>query len=429
MAQGSPRGRWAAFEDLLVITILVLLGFPDKNQRQLYVGEIPVLFLLYWLLSVFVLVRAVVSRRHRTVWNAVSGAGLALLVLMGCLSFAHRAEPGFRLRFVVIDATVVSGLLIGALWASMRASSAILRVLKLGAVVSMLSVGLTIAGLSYGLIEGSGGGWRKYTQEMFLSAYVLAVFAPVLILTRSLGSERSGRRRARIGFASIGVVFLAGLYTGTRSTTLCAIVSLGLCLFMRVKVRSRVFGPAVCLALVGIVCWSVVGRAISAGREYEYETTVFGRLANTSLEEEQRSVELTLMFDDLGSDAIWGRGLGSRFFLGRLRRQYDYGSTPHMGIFAFLMKGGVLGFSLAVVVPALLALGKLVWARSRVTESGWWCSIIVYLCNGAISGGWTFCEVFFYGSALSMVLASRSIDKQPTFLPDGPVSDEWRAVS
>lgn len=60
VAQCRPRARWAAFEDVLVITILVLLGFPDKNQRQLYVGEIPVLFFLYWLLSVLVLVRAVI---------------------------------------------------------------------------------------------------------------------------------------------------------------------------------------------------------------------------------------------------------------------------------------------------------------------------------------------------------------------------------
>jgi hypothetical protein len=134
------------------------------------------------------------------------------------------------------------------------------------------------------------------------------------------------------------------------------------------------------------------------------------RLASTTIVEEPRYLEVKSLFQQLSKwDIVFGTGFGSRYAAYGTGVS-DLAFAPHVGVLAFLQKGGVMLFLLCAVLPAAAALWRLFAERTGTIKLTCWGSVLIYLFVSSLSGGWYIFPLFLYGTFLALATSSRPLE-------------------
>jgi phage terminase large subunit-like protein len=378
---------------IFTVAFVVLNVIPEVYQ--------PLFFTLwglplygYAIGFIFLICSAIIIKRplsHSLYLLTLFGVGLVMAVI-GCL-FQHN----FDIRFFFIDCQVYVGLLAGYMVVRVMSEYKLLRTMRLALFISWIIGFFTLVTMSNGLLA---------PESVFNVADVLAYGAP-LVITQA--ARKSTRRNVEYYFWVVMIPALVFAIMATRvnrtSLILLVVVVCQIWVLRQARLRKNfTFGIAIVL-IAGFGAMSELGSCATA------INPMLASKLEQPLDENIRALEAQTMFDQMGKDIIYGWGFGSRFesviILKSDKYDTSYAFAPHIGLLAFLQKGGVLAGLLLVVVPFVTVVRILLKADSGIVARSACLGVLVYFTVASLSGGWTSLDLFFYGACYSMATLPR----------------------
>jgi len=398
---GSPvRQLVEVLLEYLLLTSISITFIPNSITDTFRLWGLPAVNFIW--LAFFVTASAVFfsrKKRSKTLF-LIYALGFGYMALVGVTRSDH---PFFSFSDFCRDLVFTSGLLGGIAWGGIvdqeRARSFELRL----AALAVILLTLTQVGLALGVIPAVVSEGRVFEPSQFSSSYFVMALAPMLWLTPPKEPRLhwlSGRRCLAIfGLVAVG---LFSLISVTRSSFLLFIFSV-LAIILITSPRWRVM--MVFLGLGGVLALhysttttDIVSEVTKMGPIGQRFALLVDARSEIRFQEIQELISQTS-----GSELIFGKGYGIGFISSIAGD--DLQSTvlnPHVGVLAFLQKGGILVF-LASLAPLAFALRRL-FARSvcRQGKALYFGIIFFYAC-GSISGGWYIMPFFLLGYSLSRI--------------------------
>lgn len=380
---------WTRLADASYLSIFIYGAIPETLIGKPYIGPAPFHFWILYLglFATFVewlLESPPSSKLHKFlvgVFVAYTVWGFAL---------------GNSFKFIVIDASAFLGLVAGYHWALIRGAPRVLQCWRFLLPIIVIFLALTLAGLLVGAVPRGAESGRLYTYSVFRCTSFLTLVCPVMWLwARSHPIPSIPDWLAITPFVlGIPLVLGAASLSATRSVFLGGLVSFALWLRMIFHKQKGRF--LVCLALLGSLALLIHSLGI-IGEEAGGE--LGSRFSKTGGQQETRWLELQMLLYQMElRDWIVGMGFGSQFQSPVLIQGSDLASSPHLSVFTFLQKGGILLFFTFVIFPYLWLMVKLFRGREDTLQLGFQAGALLYLIVASVTASWDFLQLFLYGS-------------------------------
>ena len=373
---------------LLLVTMvaasipLTLVGIPR-------VAGLPYLDLLF--LALFVLVLA--GRGTVRIWNSKAMALFVLAVAwMMSLGIARSEQWAFSWKYFVFDAMICGGVIVGFGWSRQLRPTRLVRNLNHLYLITTLILLTSVVAFRVGLFTSSSS--RELDPANFASAFTLSISFPFLYSVRA---EYPYFRRHSLNtvmhLSGILVCMAFGYFSGTRSVALVAAMALYLGFLVGIQ---RSHGRATRIAYHALLL--LLALALVSRVDVDSLGILGTRFERTDLDSETRFQEVQWISHSLTSEEwLTGTGFGHGFYSPLSFKYGELVLAPHIGISAWLFKGGVFVFLLVVVLPLLWIFTVLISAnRPYVTR----CSIAalaVYYLQASLSGGYSFAPLLMVG--------------------------------
>lgn len=379
---------------IFIVIFIILYVIPEVYQPLIFtLWGLP--FYGYAIGFIFLICSAIIIKRplsHSLYLLTLFGVGLVMIVI-GCLS-----QHNFDIRFFFIDCQVYVGLLAGYMVVRVMSEYELLRTMRLALFISTIIGLFTLVAVGIGLLAPP--------QSIFNVADVVAYGAP-LVITQA--ARRSTRRNVEYYFWIVMIPALVFAISATRgnrtSLILLVVVVCQIWVLRQSRLRKNfTFGIAIVL-IAGFGVMSELGSCATA------INPMLASKLEQPLDENIRALEAQTMFDQIGKDIIYGWGFGSTFeaviLIQSDKHDSSYTFAPHIGLLAFLQKGGVLAGLLLVVVPLVTVTRILLKADSGIIARSACLGVLAYYTVASLSGGWTSLDLFFYGACYSMATLPR----------------------
>ena len=321
------------------------------------------------------------------------------MTLVGFTRSGHKFFSGADL---LRDLIFTSGILGGIAWGQIIHSARAIRFEFRLAVIAVIALIFSQVGVYFGLITAIESEGRVYEPGQFSSTYFILALAPMIWVTPfgGLKFKKILRRRCTVVIGMVSVA-LFSLVSATRSVLLLLIVSIGLIIWIVLPRRIT--------AIVFIVTLSAILTCFLSS-EFSIDLLQIGFIGErflrlSDIQSEIRFQEIQDLIGQMSiSELLFGKGFGIGFI--SIVGGEDMQSTvlnPHVGLLAFLQKGGVIIFfgSLAPLVFAL-------WHLSVTNRGSHYMAlvagIIFYFVCGSISGGWYITPFALLGYCMSRVV-------------------------
>jgi hypothetical protein len=353
--------------------------------------------------------------------NPRRGPGF-LLLLVGLSAFLFMLLVGIiadnELKWIALDCVCFGGLLIGVIWAIQIEWWDLIafarRLYLTGAVMAIC--GLIAGWLGVIATSDASRDLESYSMLWVGISFVI-LFLPTLYVS---GKFVQSRFEQAINSASVLVglilIFSVPFYLVNRSYMVGAFLSLA-CLMRIIALNSK--SKIARWLFVGALALALIAALMTAG-DFEIMATLtesrlfqkveYGRSSNEPRVDEALAVLL------LAKDNPWtGLGFGSEYevFLTRTGQLWEYIHIPHLGAFAFLLKGGFPIYISFVLAPFLLAAYRFFGPTPKDEVAlTLWGQVLLYLTlSSCTTGGWTFFSTFFYGAFFTKALQYRPSDQ------------------
>lgn len=373
----------AQFLRALVIFALLLIGFPRHLSPEVGFLPFPITTLGVVMVNAAVLLSILLSSRLRAPGVALTlvGVAVAYMCVRGLMNYSHIE---FRLYFFFREVLFLLSLVTGAMLGEYSAHRDVRR---LAILLFVLSAALLMIH-SVALVLRFGLTGRNLDPPLFAYASTIAVLMP-FVATRWKSSFW-------IRVTLVGGIFSYCLFaaiSGTRSILgfLAVAGAASLC----VLVRSRSLGIAVALRFAAAVLCIV-----AVGVYFGMFDLVLDRLGGTMIADEVRIVEAKEVLAIAHEWWPWGYGIGVGL---ETSVGYEEGpdsrvNAPHIGILAWVIKAGWVGFVLLAAVVAGAFRSCLTGSLARL---GFGLGVFVYMAISLVSGGWVPWELFLLGFCLT----------------------------
>jgi hypothetical protein len=379
----------ALISDYLLIINFIFLAFPTSIVYQYYTeGKSPE-YLLIAVFEAFFVIELLVHRSRLPKFSiALITCGLGMCIL-GVYKKNYLVDDG---RWFIIDILEYSGMFCGIIWAKRRTSERICKIFSIIALACFMLLIVNIVGLYIGMLDSlSPASGRLYTFSLFNGANILTCTMSFYVFNRML-------RRRRISswlviFLTICIIICAAFISSTRSVLLALVA--GLLFLIPIMFREAPGSSIAKIVIIGMIMLSII---VIFGGSTDYY--LFQRFKGTDLAEESRFIELQMMFDQFRDGLIMGEGFGSYYNVLQSTSPSGIAFAPHIGLFAFLQKGGVLVFCMCVVLPITLTVKVMLTRKYERLRYRFLMIIGLYLVTSSLSGGWRFFQLFLYGSSL-----------------------------
>jgi hypothetical protein len=381
--------RLALVSDFLLIINFIYLAFPTSIVYQYYTeGKSPE-YPLIAVFEVFFVIELIVHRSRLPKYSiALIICGLGMCIL-GIYKKNYYIDDG---RWFIIDILEYSGMFCGIIWAKRRTSERICKVFSIIALACFVLLIINIVGLYTGVLDSlSPASGRLYTFSLFNGANILTCTMSYYIFNRML--HRRHISSWLVIFMTVCIVICAAFISSTRSVLLALVA--GLLFLIPIMFHEAPGSSIVKIIIIGMIALSII--VILSGSTDYY---LFQRFKGTDLAEESRFIELQMMFDQFRDGLILGEGFGSYYNVLQSTSPTGIAFAPHIGLFAFLQKGGVFVFILGVVLPIALTARVMLMRRYEGLRYRFLMIIGLYVVTSSLSGGWRFFQLFLYGSSL-----------------------------
>jgi hypothetical protein len=389
----SLAGWLAWLADGLIAVMLLSTVLPETLTEDVYVGDVPLRFVLLYLALAGTLVASLAARQRR----------LPLRIAAAAVAFLYMAALGIwrgnDLKYWTIDVSNFCGLLLGLQWAYQRGPWRGGDALRFWGRLVALVLLLNLVGLCVGLISPAGAGVRRYSVSLFASTAFITIIFPFWITSAS--TPRCGgtlRSEQFYAVAAMGLVLLAALMSGTRSMFLTWTCSVMLTVWLSLQGRNAV----VWLLMTATVC-SAIFAMLFVNQDWR-SGILAERLLSTDVAEDYRYQEVAMMFDELRGDIFRGEGFGSRFESCIGRRNEMLAFAPHVAILTLWFKGGLLIFLATAILPAVRGIYQLTMTPITPLAAACWGGVLLYLVQASMAGGWNFHALFLFGAFLSLAI-------------------------
>jgi hypothetical protein len=393
-AFAGPSARNVPFcvTDLLLGATILWTAIPETLTDDIYIYEVPLRFVLFYATLASCLLSSVVlgvSRIDPLLWTALFG--LFSMAVVGLLN-------GNDLKFWVIDFSNYSGLLLGLYWANRRPLSDTLNTLYWWTVAVTVLLLLNIVGLVTGIVPQANEGDRIYSFSLFASTLFVSCMFPLWMSISIHGTARNSATRYRsLAVLGIGCVMAASVVSATRSMFLVALIAIVVVMWTQLRGKNAVvviFFTVAVGFVASVYLFDPNGGAASA---------IADRLTSTAITEEERYLELEMMFEQLGGSVWIGKGFGSQFesCIGSHLDSLAY--APHVGIFAPLFKGGLPAFGVLIVYPVCAAALRVARLSGSTASLAFGAAIIIFATQSSMSGGWIYSDLLLYGMTVSLM--------------------------
>ncbi len=368
-------------------------AFPETLTGKFYVGPFPLFFLIFYAGCFGLAIELLVSR------DPLPLRVLGLLSIMAALVF-HGLIRGEELKWMMIDCSAFGGLIAGATWVKRRSRKFLIHALRfmLAALLPLLTFALI--GLFIGLVPAGRDSGRLYTYSIFRAAAYLSILLPLLVASQKAQPLKRVPDWVLPATLTLGYSLLlaSALFTATRSIFIGAIVSLLLTLRISAHEKRMISSSLLLIAalLLATLFAADILPSFSLG-------TLGERLTRTQeLAQEERWQEIEMLFTQLQGSNFWtGLGFGSRFESPVIVDGLDVAINPHIAIFTFLQKGGILFFLSFIVFPYFFLFTKVIRGNCSSLQLGTYSGALLYLFLSSMSAGWEFYSLFLYGSLMS----------------------------
>lgn len=396
-----PEQSWQALfgrgADLLFGIALVWAGLPDTLVEKLYVGSVPFGFFLFYLAAGCGLLEVMFTSRFRPEGLSALKIAAWLMGLMAVNGLIREAE----FKWWCIDASMFAGLVFGVCWGTQRSLVSAMDSLQRWCNLAAVMVLVNVIGLAAGWIAPAHECERTYTFSLFDSANFVGICLPCCFTAAYCRRDVANRWLGIVpAYAAAGALLAAGVVSATRSILMLGVVSSLMAYW--ITARDRILAGIAMAVGVGVLGCAIFGNASPRSAEW----AVLERLLDTNLRNEDRYVEVGLMFDDMDGlrDHCLGRGFGSRFWSNVVVSGESWAFAPHIAVLASWYKGGMLAFLAIIVAPVLLAAGRLLACNRPRLQLACSAGVIAYLTMSSLSGGWNFLMLFPFGAMCALSL-------------------------
>ncbi len=325
-------------------------------------------------------------------------AGVVALTITSAWGYFRGNVGEYTLKFFVADMFCLVALLTGSSIASLLGPHATAQLVRKAALVASIAIILTYIGLFTGVIilDFDIGG-RIVTQSIFGAAGFLIILLPWV----SGPAEASSTGGAAMSLLPFTTAMAAALLSATRSLVIEIAAAVVLWMIARRRRLGGVF-------LLRATFAGIVLALVAFGVLRLSDTTIVERISTTNIEEEARLDEVRIFWQAISGDLLSGQGMGSRFESNIIVADSPLASAPHLGILAFLMKGGIVMFLAYAVLPLLVAVMVLSFRPHCENQTAAAGAVLIYLISASLSGGWTPLSLLAYGMALGTMAAKTS---------------------
>jgi hypothetical protein len=398
--------------DFFLLTILLWYFIPDQIVVAIpLVGGSRLVTFLLPATYVCLTMEFALTRASASVWFLSALIAVAYMTIIGLTGFPLY----FQREVFGNDLLTFFALFAGLMWALMRSAQSILRAFQFAAAVSCAAVILTQAGLLAGLLSPAVEGDRLYTQSTFACAYTLAALAPFLLIVRQTEQNRVPVFRQLIWVCSIASLAVVSIISATRSVAFQTLAALILSLPSVLRQRKSGLRTSILVTVTIVGLLTGIGSGSSLLQQ---------RAAETTPQEEVRYVEAQWLVQQLAPSVWTGWGFGSLYESPVVIDEYGLAAAPHVGLLAFLQKGGVFVFLVFVVAAFLKCVRGLLRSPATTPAYAASASMGVFFVTAAISGGWFSVCLFAYGVCIQLsgnrsALPRRSYTKSATYSVPG----------
>ncbi len=409
--QAAMSSAIGGLADACLLAMVVVLVFPETLLGRVYLFVLPIRFVVFYL-ALFLFAMEFITLPGRLSGMTVAALVAAVLLTLGGVVREHST------KFLVLDLSVFCGLIAGLFWGTRRAPHVVINKLRRWSGVVCVVTWVSMIAVYLGLVESVGRAPRVYLYSAFRSAGFLVFTCPLLFGAGVASGDVLARKKLlRTAILSVVTVLAVGVATATRSAFLAGVFSLLVMLWIgALQRRGRLIAASlVSLAVIGFLIYAVARpkRPVRAwsGSSPAYDVYLLEkRLEATRLTDETRYLEARSVLAGLSrAEAILGTGFGSRYELPYESRS-PIAYAPHIGLLAFLLKGGIPLFVLCVALPAVVALWNMFAGTTEPIRMSCWGGVLAYIASSTMSGGWSVLPLFLYGTFLAMAMSPRRLD-------------------
>lgn len=391
---GEKRVR---FLKILAILFVLLWSVPDDYQRVFYALKVPLY--AYACGTIFVVCLKRLLDRPRL----LSGHFFALLgigVILACIGLPN-PRNNFDFKFFWIDLQVYSGLVAGYIMVRVIPENGLFRIVRPASLIGLIIGTLTLAAQTSGLLRSQ--------ESVFQIANDLAYSAPLLV-----AYSAATRRKSEYYFWIVAILtyltFVAAIDVNRTTFLLAVAVVWEIWFLHRARLRKQVMFSIVFALIFGTLVMRVLPD-IEA-----YVSPALEEKFRRNIDEEWRAQEVQIIYQQIGAELAYGWGFGSRYVgmapSGSDAYNTGFAFAPHIGILAFLQKGGLEAFVFLVILPLVTVIRTLVKRNAGTVAVAASLGTLSYYVLASVSGGWTSVDLFFFGACYSLATL-------PTKLPAG----------
>lgn len=407
---GQPR--LLTFYELCILLGMCTAAFPETLLGLESSIMLRYVYLLFGLAMIGSLCSRLSGRDGRLFLSPqmfITGLAGAYMLVLGIV---YQVE----LKFLLVDMVIFGSLVLGIQWGESHHDGSAWRAAVQWNSVLVVMLLVNMIGLAKGFILPSEEDSRIFNYGLFACTGTISILFPVVYCGTDFIANgknvKMGKALAVLGIiACVGAAFL----TGTRSVLVVAIISIAVTMWLRLSLgKSLLWGTA------GLLVW--MGCKVNAdSRSPIAESVLIERFISADIESSYRYQEVYSLFEQLEGHLFTGLGLGNRFWgIADLESEILV-LAPHIGILTLLQKGGLVLFSVLIVLPLVRVITNLLRKRGYgecrkrrefVPPAVWSACCVVFMTQACISGGWKCQSLFLFGAMLACATRSAEVRQQ-----------------
>ena len=344
---------------------------------------------------------------YRDKMVAVLSGTIAWAILLS-IWFALRTPPNYQ--NIQFDILTLGSIPVGYAIVRQLSLSRVSMFLSLLWLTMTIELIASLLLLKAGIINAAIEGDREFDISMFFSAFLAAWLLPIVV--GNLVGKRKHLWAVASIFLTLGTQMAFSDMSATRNVLITFVTSIVFAIYLVLRHTSAT-KTVLAVLIIGPILIAIVKYADNADVSWLRMIKVRDRVSYDGFMSVDRLEEAKLMFEQLNLSLLFGRGLGGSFYSNVVTTTSPDGlaTALHIGILTPLLKAGILGLFVLFIYPFFFCTKGILSKKTSLMQKGICASILVFLLQATISGGYHYSNLIVVGIVLGALAIAREADK------------------